>query len=213
MSRIRSSGFAGLPCRLALIAALGLAAQGVAAVSLRFQGLAVLVLGVIVWRNLRRGRITDDHGSARTASIMEMEQAGLLADDGLLLGRCLPETPSLPAAAGGLVRRLVSSDTACRGFFAAAYSKRWRSEQLIRTNNYVHLATFSPAGGGKGVGALIPNLLSYPGNCVIVDVKGELFAGGGGASPQEVRQESLPARSLRGLRAGRRYSQPIPVHR
>jgi type IV secretion system protein VirD4 len=174
--RVRSSGFVAFACRLALIAAIGLAAHGLAAASLRFQGLAMLLLGVIVWRKLRRGRTTDDHGSARTASMVEVEKAGLLADDGLLLGRCLPETPSLPAAIGGLIDPHVRSDTACRGFFAATYGNRWRSEQLIRTNNYVHLATFSPAGGGKGIAALIPNLLSYPGNCVIVDTKGELFA-------------------------------------
>ena len=77
-----------------------------------------------------------------------------------------------PAA---LVTPSVGSDTACRGVFAATYSKRWRSEQLIRTQRYIHLCTFSPSGGGKGIGAMIPNLLSYPGNCVIADVKGELF--------------------------------------
>ena len=31
------------------------------------------------------------------------------------------------------------------------------------------------AGAGKGVAVLIPNLLSYAGNCVVVDPKGELY--------------------------------------
>ena len=32
------------------------------------------------------------------------------------------------------------------------------------------------AGAGKGTDVLIPNLLSWPGNCVVIDPKGELFA-------------------------------------
>ena len=32
-----------------------------------------------------------------------------------------------------------------------------------------------PAGAGKGIAVLIPNLLSYRGNCVVTDPKGELF--------------------------------------
>lgn len=39
-----------------------------------------------------------------------------------------------------------------------------------------HLVTFAPTGSGKGVSAIIPNLLHYPGPVIVVDPKGENFA-------------------------------------
>jgi type IV secretory pathway TraG/TraD family ATPase VirD4 len=43
-----------------------------------------------------------------------------------------------------------------------------------RTNK--HVLTCAPTGAGKGIGCVIPNLLSYPGACVVLDVKGENWA-------------------------------------
>ncbi len=37
-----------------------------------------------------------------------------------------------------------------------------------------HLMTIAPTGGGKGVGVIVPNLLTYPGSVIAVDIKGEL---------------------------------------
>ena len=37
-----------------------------------------------------------------------------------------------------------------------------------------HLMTIAPTGGGKGVGVIIPNLLTYPGSVIAIDIKGEL---------------------------------------
>lgn len=39
-----------------------------------------------------------------------------------------------------------------------------------------HLVTCAPTGAGKGVGAVIPNLLEYPGSALVVDLKGENYA-------------------------------------
>lgn len=39
-----------------------------------------------------------------------------------------------------------------------------------------HVVTVAPTGAGKGIGAVIPNLLDYPGSCLILDVKGENYA-------------------------------------
>lgn len=33
--------------------------------------------------------------------------------------------------------------------------------------------TVAPTGSGKGIGAVIPNLLDYPGSALVLDVKGE----------------------------------------
>lgn len=36
-----------------------------------------------------------------------------------------------------------------------------------------HVVTVAPTGSGKGIGAVIPNLLDYPGSALVLDVKGE----------------------------------------
>src|SRR5437763_1904767 len=38
-----------------------------------------------------------------------------------------------------------------------------------------HLLTVAPTGAGKGVGAIIPALLSYPGSIIVTDIKGENY--------------------------------------
>jgi type IV secretion system protein VirD4 len=37
-----------------------------------------------------------------------------------------------------------------------------------------HLMTIAPTGAGKGVGVIVPNLLTYPGSVIAIDIKGEL---------------------------------------
>ena len=39
-----------------------------------------------------------------------------------------------------------------------------------------HVLTVAPTGTGKGVGAVIPNLLSYEGSAIVLDIKGENYA-------------------------------------
>jgi type IV secretory pathway TraG/TraD family ATPase VirD4 len=39
-----------------------------------------------------------------------------------------------------------------------------------------HLLTCAPTGAGKGIGAVIPNLLAYPGSAFVLDFKGETYA-------------------------------------
>jgi len=39
-----------------------------------------------------------------------------------------------------------------------------------------HVMTFAPTGAGKGIGAVIPTLLTYPGPVIVVDPKGENYA-------------------------------------
>jgi type IV secretion system protein VirD4 len=65
-------------------------------------------------------------------------------------------------------------------------SKRYRPKtlsdryaDLSRASHYTedgHLLTFAPTGAGKGVRAIIPNLLHYTGPAITVDPKGENFA-------------------------------------
>lgn len=39
-----------------------------------------------------------------------------------------------------------------------------------------HLVVCAPTGSGKGIGSVIPNLLTYPGSAFVIDLKGENFA-------------------------------------
>ncbi len=161
-------------CRLALVLACVTAAAGGVLIALAHPFVGIVLPLWVLWRGLNRGGGTHAYGSAKVASRAEMQRGGLLQDDGVILGRCLPGPPSLAEGVGCLLDPAVPSDRAVRSFFAATYGDRDWSERLIRTRDHVHIASFSPTGGGKGVGVLIPNLLSYPGNCVVVDPKGEL---------------------------------------
>jgi type IV secretion system protein VirD4 len=39
-----------------------------------------------------------------------------------------------------------------------------------------HILTCAPTGAGKGIGAVIPNLIDYPGSAFVLDLKGENYA-------------------------------------
>jgi len=51
-----------------------------------------------------------------------------------------------------------------------------RSGPLLRYSGDAHVLTLAPTGAGKGVGCVIPNLLTYPGSVFVTDPKGENFA-------------------------------------
>lgn len=83
------------------------------------------------------------HGSARWGTTDEIKQAGHLTPKERAAGFALARVPNAPA---GLDQRF----------------------------RFVgHVVTVAPTGSGKGIGAVIPNLLDYPGSCLVLDVKGE----------------------------------------
>jgi len=57
---------------------------------------------------------------------------------------------------------------------------RWGRPQdqdaLLRDDGDGHLLTLAPSRAGKGIGLVVPNLLSYPGSMVVSDPKGENYA-------------------------------------
>lgn len=55
------------------------------------------------------------------------------------------------------------------------WSGNTKSDRLIGWQQEGHLLTVAPTGAGKGVGVVIPNLLTYPGSIVAIDPKGENY--------------------------------------
>jgi type IV secretion system protein VirD4 len=102
------------------------AAGGVAAVAV------ATTMSVLRAREAKR---VTTYGSARWAETREIRDAGLLGDDGVLLGR-------------------------------------WRKDYL-RHNGPEHVLCFAPTRSGKGVGLVVPTLLTWPGSAIVHDIKGE----------------------------------------
>lgn len=95
---------------------------------------AAVAIGMSVWR-AREAKNIETYGSARWAQPKEIEQAGLLGPDGVVLGRYQ------------------------RGY--------------LRHDGPEHVLCFAPTRSGKGVGLVIPSLLTWPGSAIVHDIKGE----------------------------------------
>jgi type IV secretion system protein VirD4 len=95
---------------------------------------AAVAIGMSVWR-AREAKNIETYGSARWAQPKEIEEAGLLGPDGVVLGRYQ------------------------RGY--------------LRHDGPEHVLCFAPTRSGKGVGLVIPSLLTWPGSAIVHDIKGE----------------------------------------
>lgn len=102
------------------------AASGIAAV--------VVAIAMSVWR-ARELKRTATFGSARWADGAEIAGAGLLGDQGAVLGQ--------------------------------------HEQSYLRHDGPEHVLCFAPTRSGKGVGLVIPTLLTWPASAIIHDIKGE----------------------------------------
>lgn len=75
----------------------------------------------------------------------------------------------------GTARWATGRDLRRAGFFAPTGLLLGRGPRglLLRSASDAHMLTVAPTRSGKGVAAVIPNLLTYPGSVVVVDPKGE----------------------------------------
>ncbi|MBB3889829.1 type IV secretion system protein VirD4 [Phenylobacterium haematophilum] len=96
-------------------------------------GAAVAIL-MSVWR-AREAKNVETYGSARWAEKGEVQGAGLLGADGVVLGR---------------------------------YDRDY-----LRHDGPEHVLCFAPTRSGKGVGLVVPSLLTWPGSAIVHDIKGE----------------------------------------
>jgi type IV secretion system protein VirD4 len=98
-----------------------------------FVSIAVAI-AMSVWR-AREAKNVSTYGSARWATEKEVRAAGLLGQDGVLLGQL--------------------------------------GQDYLRHDGPEHVLCFAPTRSGKGVGLVVPTLLTWAGSCVVHDIKGE----------------------------------------
>ncbi|CDX24414.1 putative plasmid transfer factor, traG protein [Mesorhizobium sp. ORS 3324] len=106
---------------------------GLIAVSGGFLSI-IVAIGMSVWR-AREVKNVQTYGSARWADRKEVEAAGLLGADGVVLG---------------------------------LYQRHY-----LRHDGPEHVLCFAPTRSGKGVGLVVPSLLTWPGSAIVHDIKGE----------------------------------------
>lgn len=99
------------------------------------------------------------HGSARWADAKDIKAAGLLPRDRTVLE--VVTGKDAPTSTGVYVGGWVDE----KGNFF-----------YLRHNGPEHVLTYAPTRSGKGVGLVVPTLLSWAQSCVIADLKGELWA-------------------------------------
>lgn len=99
------------------------------------------------------------HGSARWANRQDIQDAGLLPRS-RKWHEVIMRRP--PEGHGGV-------------YVGAWLDKRGRCHYL-RHDGPEHVLTYAPTRSGKGLGLVIPTLLSWPHSAIITDLKGELWA-------------------------------------
>jgi type IV secretion system protein VirD4 len=99
------------------------------------------------------------HGSARWANATDIQEAGLL-----------PRSRSF----WQLIRGKEAETS--NGVYVGAWLNKSGNVQYLRHNGPEHVLTYAPTRSGKGVGLVVPTLLSWPHSTVVTDLKGELWA-------------------------------------
>ncbi|MGJ4948694.1 conjugal transfer protein TraG [Bradyrhizobium sp. HKCCYLS20291] len=112
----------------------GVFTEGAAIAALGSLLAVAAAIGMSLWR-AREARIVATYGSARWAEPGEIERAGLLGEDGVVLGRLGP--------------------------------------RYLRHDGPEHVLCFAPTRSGKGVGLVVPSLLTWSGSAIVHDIKGE----------------------------------------
>ena len=148
----------------------------VAQVSLAVGALSAIILPIAyVFRRTRKlkDERNDLHGSAHWASADEIEAAGILPTDknvgGVMLGAV--DVP--------LPKKMIS------------FGKQKTRTVYMRHAGPEHILVFAPTRSGKGVGIVIPTLLSWSQSVLVHDIKGENWALTSGFRERVLKQRCL----------------------
>ncbi len=63
-----------------------------------------------------------------------------------------------------------------KGVYVGSWRDKSGKTHYLRHNGPEHILTFAPTRSGKGVGLVVPTLLSWPDSALITDLKGELWS-------------------------------------
>jgi len=125
------------------------------------------------------------HGSARWANQKDITAAGLL--------------PRSRSAVEVVTGKHAPTST---GVYVGAWLDKRGKQHYLRHNGPEHVLTYAPTRSGKGVGLVIPTLLSWGASAVVADLKGELWALTAGWRKKHANNKVLrfePASNLGGL--------------
>lgn len=136
-------------------------------------GLIALVFAKMVLANSVR-RSPYLHGSARWANLKDIQAAGLL-----------PRPRTLPEVIRG------KQQEASTGVYVGAWLDKRGKQHYLRHNGPEHVLCYAPTRSGKGVGLVVPTLLSWGESTVITDLKGELWALTAGWRKQHAKNQVL----------------------
>jgi type IV secretion system protein VirD4 len=114
------------------------------------------------------------HGSARWANVKDIQAAGLL-----------PRPRTLWQIVTG------KEPAASSGVYVGGWLDRQGNQHYLRHSGPEHVLCYAPTRSGKGVGLVVPTLLSWDQSAVITDLKGELWALTAGWRKQHAKNKVL----------------------
>lgn len=99
------------------------------------------------------------HGSARWADKKDIQEAGLLPREKTLLQTVTGKDTPTPT-----------------GVYVGGWQDKNGEFHYLRHSGPEHVLCYAPTRSGKGVGLVVPTMLSWPASAVVTDLKGELWA-------------------------------------
>jgi len=121
-------------------------------------GLLIIAVTKVVVNNSAKNN-DHLHGSARWANKDDIVKAGLLSRKQTVLERVTGK--DIPTS---------------MGVYVGGWEDKDGKFHYLRHSGPEHVLTYAPTRSGKGVGLVIPTLLSWPQSTIISDLKGELWA-------------------------------------
>jgi type IV secretion system protein VirD4 len=121
--------------------------------------LGATLLGAVFARRRGPSGPSRAHGSSRWATTAELKKAGLLRDAGVVLCQTNDAAFRTTVDPSGRSKTTVK-----------------RLGTLVRHDGPEHVFCFAPTRSGKGVGLVIPTLLSWPHSVLVYDIKKENWA-------------------------------------
>ena len=125
------------------------------------------MFAVMVMLAIRRSKKRGDggaYGTARWATEKELVDSGLCGDHGVVLAQSSDATFHQKADGLGEVKWIMDRE----------------GKYMLRHNGPEHVFCFAPTRSGKGVGLVIPTMLTWPGSVICYDIKKELWASSAG---------------------------------